>query len=208
MITSLTPNSADALLFDIGRVVLDFDIQRTASAWAERAGSTPAEMMARFVGDETFWRYETGHINDEEFFGLVRQSLGVTLSDAELLAGWNNTFIGEMPGITPLLARAAQHVPLYAFSNTNTAHVAYFSQHYVEPLSHFREIFLSSTIQLRKPHAEAYRHVIAAIGVPAERIVFFDDLADNIEGARACGLQAIHVTSPTSVAEALKALGI
>jgi glucose-1-phosphatase len=67
---------------------------------------------------------------------------------------------------------------------------------------------LSSTIGLRKPDAAAFDHVVKAIGVPAERIVFFDDLADNIEGARARGLVAVLVTSPDDVANALKALGI
>ena len=46
----------------------------------------------------------------------------------------------------------------------------------------------------------AYDHVVKAIGVPASRIVFFDDLAENIEGARARGLTAVHVTSPDDVA--------
>jgi putative hydrolase of the HAD superfamily len=50
--------------------------------------------------------------------------------------------------------------------------------------------------------------VVDSIGVPAKRIVFFDDLAENVEGARACGLTAVHVTSPRDVGDALKALGI
>jgi glucose-1-phosphatase len=50
--------------------------------------------------------------------------------------------------------------------------------------------------------------VIKAIGVAAERIVFFDDLVENIEGARKRGLTAVHVTSPDDVAEALTALGL
>jgi HAD superfamily hydrolase (TIGR01509 family) len=75
-------------------------------------------------------------------------------------------------------------------------------------LGHFRKIFLSSSIGLRKPDAEAYDHVVKAIGVPAPRIVFFDDLAENIEGARARGLTAVHVTSPDDVADALAALAI
>ena len=104
----------------------------------------------------------------------------------------------------------AQHkrLPLYAFSNTNPAHVAHFSQAYAGVLGHFREIFLSSSIGLRKPDAEAYDHVIKAIGVPASRILFFDDSAANIEGARARGLCAIHVTSMDDVARALTALEI
>ena len=61
-------------------------------------------------------------------------------------------------------------------------------QAYADVLGHFREMFLSSTIGLRKPDAAAYDHVVKAIGVPASRIVFFDDLAENIEGARARGL--------------------
>jgi glucose-1-phosphatase len=38
--------------------------------------------------------------------------------------------------------------------------------------------------------------------------VFFDDLADNIAGARAYGLAAVHVKSSEDVAQALTALGI
>jgi putative hydrolase of the HAD superfamily len=113
-----------------------------------------------------------------------------------------------MPGIAELLARAAGHLPLYAFSNTNQQHVDHFSQVHADLLGHFREIYLSSTIGLRKPDHAAYQHVIDAIGVPASRILFFDDLAENIEGARACGLMAVHVTSSADVADALAALGI
>ena len=87
-------------------------------------------------------------------------------------------------------------------------HVAHFSKAYADVLSHFREMFLSSTIGLRKPDAAAYDHVIKEIGVPAARIVFFDDSAENIEGARARGLFAVHVTSTRDVADALAALGI
>ena len=54
---------------------------------------------------------------------------------------------------------------------------------------------MSSTIGLRKPEAEAYDYVVRAIGVSANRIVFFDDTVENIEGARARGLQAVHVKS-------------
>jgi len=134
--------------------------------------------------------------------------LGVELSDAQFLEGWNKIFAGEMPGIAQLLERAAQRLPLYAFSNTNGAHAEHFSQAYADVLGHFREIFLSSSIGLRKPDAAAYDHVVKAIGVPAQRIVFFDDLAENIEGARARGLKAVHVKSAADVAAALEALGI
>jgi putative hydrolase of the HAD superfamily len=205
----LSPGAADALLFDLGRVVLDIDFSKVVACWAGHAGCEPAHLSGRFSWrDEFYQQHEKGEISDAEFFAALRALLGVELSDAQFLQGWNEIFAGEMPGIAPLLQRAAQRLPLYAFSNTNAAHVEHFSETYAGVLGHFREIFLSSAIGLRKPDAAAYDHVVKAIGVPASRIVFFDDLAENIDGARACGLTAVHVTSPDDVAHALAALGI
>jgi HAD superfamily hydrolase (TIGR01549 family) len=204
----LTPGSADALLFDLGRVVINIDFNQTLACWAGHAGRPLAELSGRFGPDETFRRHETGEASDAEFFAALRKTLGIELSDAQFLEGWNAIFAGEMPDMNALLARAAAKLPLYAFSNTNRPHIEHFSKTYAGILGHFREIFLSSTIGLRKPDAAAYDHVVKAIGVPAERIVFFDDLAENIEGARMRGLTAVHVTSPDDVARALTALGI
>ena len=205
----LAPGSADALLFDLGRVVLDIDFSKVLACWAGHAGCEPAQLVERFSTREEFYRrHETGEISDAEFFGALRASLGVAISDAQFLEGWNAIFAGEMPGIAPLLKRAGKRLPLYAFSNTNSAHVEYFSVAHADVLGHFRELFLSSSIGLRKPDAEAFDHVVQAIGVPASRIVFFDDLAENVEGARARGLTAVHVPSPADVAETLAALGI
>jgi putative hydrolase of the HAD superfamily len=208
VVTSLAPGSADALLFDLGRVVINVDFSKAVACWAGHAGCAPDDIVSRYEQDQVYQHHERGTIEDAAFFANLRKTLGITITDDQFLEGWNAIFAGEVEGIAPLLARAAKHLPLYAFSNTNRAHVAHFSTAYAEVLSHFREIFLSSSIGLRKPDAEAYDHVVQAIGVPAERIVFFDDLAANIEGARARGLQAVQVHSSADVAAALDALGI
>lgn len=207
-VTSLSPGSADALLFDLGRVVLDIDFSKAIACWAGHAGCQPEAIVSRYVRDEAYRLHEVGKISDEDYFASLRASLGIGISDAQFLEGWNAIFAGEMPDIAELLPRAAKQMPLYAFSNTNRPHVDYFSREYGELLGHFRALYLSSSIGLRKPDAEAFDHVVTAIGVPAERIVFFDDLAENVEGARVRGLTAVHVTSPRDVGNALKALGI
>jgi putative hydrolase of the HAD superfamily len=206
--TSLTPGSADALLFDLGRVVLDIDFKRAMACWARHGGCDVADITARFSGGEAIRQYESGKIDDATYFAHLRNMLGVDITHEQLLEGWNAIFVGEMPGIAPLLARAARRLPLYALSNTNPPHIAHFSKVHADVLGHFREMYLSSSIGLLKPDAAAYDHVVKAIGSPAQRIVFFDDLADNIQGARAYGLSAVHVKSSEDVAQALTALGI
>jgi glucose-1-phosphatase len=209
MTSRLSPGSADALLFDLGRVVLDIDFSKAVACWAGHAGCAPQSIIARYARDsEAFRLHEMGKISDAAYFDSLRRSLGIAISDAQFLEGWNAIFAGEMPDIAKLLPRAAKHMPLYVFSNTNRPHVEYFSKEYADLLGHFRELYLSSSIGLRKPDAEAFDHVVQSIGVPAGRIVFFDDLAENVEGARARGLTALQVTSPRDVADALTALGI
>lgn len=208
MLPQLNPGSADALLFDLGRVVLDIDFERVLKVWAGHAGCAPADLVDRFVLDEEYHRHECGALDEAGFFDSLRRRLGVPLSDAQLLQGWNAIFVGEMPGIEQQLARAARHLPLYALSNTNPAHVAYFTKTYGSVLRHFREVFLSSEIGHRKPSAAAYQHVMAATGVAPSRMVFFDDLLENVQAAQSHGLIAIQVSASTDIARALDQLGL
>jgi putative hydrolase of the HAD superfamily len=204
----LVPGCADALLFDLGRVVIDIDFDRVLAVWADHAGCAPADLAPRFVLDEVYLRHERGQLDDAAFFEALRDRLGFGLTDAQLLEGWNAIFVGEMPGIAPLLARAARHLPLYALSNTNAPHVMHFSREFAAILGHFRSVFVSSEIGCRKPDPAAYDHVVATTGIAAARIVFFDDLAENIEAARAHGLIGVQVRSSDDVAKALDQLGL
>ncbi len=205
---TLDASSIDALLFDLGRVVLDIDFARVLQVWSDHSNGKPEDIVARFSRGDFYMRHERGEISDADFFAHLRDELEIDITPEQFLEGWNAIFVGAMPGIAELLPKAAMRWPIYAFSNTNPAHVAHFSIAHADLLGHFREMFLSSSIGMRKPEAESFDHVIAAMDVPAERILFFDDLIDNIEGARARGLQTVHVTSPTTVADTLKALGV
>jgi putative hydrolase of the HAD superfamily len=193
----------DALLFDLGKVVIDIDFERVWASWARDAGCTVEKIRRRIGADDAYLRYECGAIPLEEYFTHLRGALGVTLSDAQLLAGWNAIFVGEMPGIAKVLEAAKARFPLYVFSNTNGAHEACWSVDYAGVLSHFKKLFVSSTIGLRKPDRAAFEHVVAEMGVPAARVLFFDDLAENVAGARAAGLQAVQVAGTQDVVAAL-----
>ena len=201
-------NGADALLFDLGRVVIDIDFNLAFAKWAKYARCDHADIVQRFSQDDAYKRYERGEIDADQYFAALRLTLGLEISNAQLLDGWNAIFIGEMPGIAPLLARAARRRPLFVLSNSNREHELCWSGRFAGVLRHFRQIYVSSTIGLRKPEAEAYDYVVRAIGGAAERIVFFDDVLENVDAARACGLQAFQVTSAADVANALAGLAL
>jgi glucose-1-phosphatase len=71
----------------------------------------------------------------------------------------------------------------------------------------FNRVFVSSDIGLRKPERAAFEFIANAIAVPKEAILFFDDLSENVAGARDVGLQAVHVRSSADVRKALLQLG-
>jgi len=200
--------AADALLFDLGRVVIDLDFARAFACWAGHARGDPRLLEEQFRRDLSHHRHEVGEIDTREYFAGLKAAFAVDISYDQFIEGWNAIFIGEMPGMADLLRRAARKLPLYAFTNTNPDHELVWSTRYADILANFKEIFVSSTIRLRKPDAAAVDHVVKAIGVPAERIVFFDEAIENVEGARARGLQVVHVRSSADVAHALDALGL
>ena len=204
----MTLRSIDALLFDLGNVVIRIDFERVFAHWAAHAGCDAARLREKFSHDEPYERHERGEIEAAAYFESLRNSLGVELEDARLLEGWSAIYVGEMPGMRELLARVAPKIPVYAFTNTNRAHAACYTVQFAPVLAHFRKVFVSHEMGLRKPEAAAFAHIAKQIGVPAERILFLDDSLGHVKAARACGLQAVHVTSDDTVRETVAALGL
>ena len=50
---------------------------------------------------------------------------------------------------------------------------------------------LIQEIGQRKPAPEAFLHVVRRMGCAPGQVLFFDDLQENVDGAAACGLQAV-----------------
>lgn len=199
----MTTQRVDALLFDLGRVVMNIEFDRTLAVWAHHSDSDPEILRQRFSEDAAYRAHEVGRIEAADYFDSLRRSLGVDMTDEQWLEGWNALFAGEMPGISALLAELARAVPLFAFSNTNQAHIAYWPGRFDDVLSHFDRVFVSSDIGLRKPDVAAFRHVVGEMGVAPGNVLFFDDVAENADGAVRAGLQAVHVTTPQCVAKAV-----
>jgi glucose-1-phosphatase len=200
------PESVDVLLFDLGGVVIDIDFRRGFANWAHSADRDVEEIATRFSVDAAYEEHERGRLPIHEYLENLRRTLGLALTDDELLAGWNDIWIGVNADIGPLLSLVSDVFPLCAFTNSNPTHQAVWSQRFAELLGIFTSTFVSSEIGHRKPERAAFERVASMIGVPPMSILFFDDGLENVAGARDAGMQAVHVTSPDSVRIALARL--
>lgn len=192
-----------ALLFDLGGVLIELDFERAFAHWAAASGTDVATIRSRFRPDEFYERHETGAIDAARYFASLRESLGLDLDDAAFEAGWGAIFIREAPGIRELLGSLDPEIPRYVFSNTNASHQRVWSAQFAGLLACFREVFVSCELGKRKPTPEAFHAVAQAIDVAPENILFFDDTSDNVRGALAVGMQAVHVQSISDIERAI-----
>ncbi|HET7198523.1 MAG TPA: HAD family phosphatase [Burkholderiales bacterium] len=189
----------DALVFDLGGVLLEVDFRRGLGHWAAAARMPVESLAARWRRDEAYCAHERGELADREYFAHLRSLLGLRIGEAEMLAGWNAVLGEPLPGVERLVGRLARDFPLYVFSNTNPAHVAHFTPRYRPLLGHFTRTVTSCELGERKPEPEAFRRLARLIGAAPGRLAFFDDLEENVAGARRAGLHAFRASSAAEI---------
>lgn len=176
--------NVEALLFDFGGIIIEIDFDRVFARWAELAGVAFERVKARYSHGEAYRAFERGEIDSAAYFASLRGELGIGLDDGAFADGWARVLGPEIHETVAALRRLGRHVPLYLFSNTNALHYPLWSVRHAAALAPFRRQFLSFRMGKRKPDGEAFDAVAGEIGLPPARILFLDDTAANIEGAR------------------------
>jgi putative hydrolase of the HAD superfamily len=67
---------------------------------------------------------------------------------------------------------------------------------------------MSFEMGARKPEAACFRQVLDWLGLPPDRVVYFDDNPENVEAAARLGMAARAVNGPADVARELEFMGI
>ena len=200
--------SPEALLFDLGGVLIDVQPRRILEAWSPHSALDAGALADAFVIDDVYRAHERGEVSDDEFFRHVIERLELDADLETVREGWIAALVAEIAETTALVSAARSQVPCYAFTNTNAAHMDVWQQRFPRVVNAFDRIFASHQIGRRKPDAEAFAEVAEAIGVAPASIVFFDDVAENVRGATAAGMPGVVVTDPADVRNALAALGL
>ena len=154
-------------------------------------------------------RYESGLTSSEEFGREVGALMGFSLSHDEFAAAWSDIFWLNEPVAKLVADLKSRGYTLVLGSNTNELHATHFRRQFAEALGHFDTLVLSYEVGHIKPSAEFYLACARAAEADPADCVFIDDLPENIEGARAAGLQGVLYGGDTdSLRQELAALGV
>jgi len=179
----------EAILFDVGNVLLPFDFARALTRLAaESEVDDPVEVMARI--DQVKLGYEDGQIDRALFLRSVFDVLRYRGTEAAFIAAWEDIFDPNEP-VFALVEQLHGRYPLYLLSNTGDIHREYFFRHY-PVFQCFAGGVYSYEVRLSKPHREIFEATAKQLGIRPAATFFIDDLLPNVEAARACGYHAHH----------------
>ncbi|HOW87892.1 MAG TPA: HAD family phosphatase [Candidatus Omnitrophota bacterium] len=179
-----------AVIFDLGNVLVNYDVQKAARRFSKAGGISQVRIWAHFFLSKFEQAYTRGEISTREFYREACRVFKKNIPYGTFKHYWNDIF-WENPGMDRLLARIKKHYPLYLISNTNKLHFDHIKKHF-RLLRHFKKVFPSHEVGARKPDPKIYRRVLAKIKLEPGETVFIDDMGRFIRSARQVGMHAIH----------------
>ncbi len=187
------------IVFDLGNVLLDLHLNKTEEAFRELLQEDFEDAYIKYEADRLFERLEIGKLSAFEFVKGMRSATEVPLNDDEIIDGWN-ALLGDLPQARlDLIKELSADYKVYLLSNTNAIHIDWLGEYLEEnrgiSLTDFTNMFekhyFSYELQLRKPHAAIYKHLLEDAAINPAETLFIDDREDNTTGAEQLGIQTL-----------------
>lgn len=195
-----------AVIFDLGRVLVNFDFQRGYRALEGLCPYAAAEIPGRIFPGGLVRRFETGLIEPRDFFAQFSELLGLTIDYSRFCEIWTCIFTEALLPES-LLESLAERYRLVLLSNTNPIHFEMIRATFPH-LRHFHQLVLSYEVKAMKPQPEIYCAAIAAARCRADECFFTDDILEYVEGARQSGIDAVQFESREQIERELRTRGL
>lgn len=196
----------NALFFDLGKVLLNFDFGIAKQRIAEKSSLSPEKVESRFFTNPAFILYEKGTITTIEFFQSMSDWLDYNGTLDEMANIFCEIFWEHETNIE-IANKLSKKMPVYLVSNTNEIHVDHFESRHTF-LREFQFLYYSHQIRHRKPEPGYYAYVIEHSRQNPRKSIFIDDLEDNIKGAKKAGFKTIFLTPETDLRKELEKFGV
>ena len=175
------------VVFDLGKVLVDFDYIIAARRIAARAALPPGEIKDLLMHTPWLVRYETGRMTRTELFDEVCRTAGFRGTIKEFSEFFADIFTPIPPMIELHATLRQQGIPTYIFSNTNDLAVEHIRRNFPF-FARFDGYIFSHEIGAMKPDAKMYEALERLAGRRSGEIFYLDDRAENVAaGAGAAG---------------------
>ena len=196
------------LIFDFGKVLLDLNMTENISRMEALLGRSYDVYNQQMP--PIFQLFEKGLCSEEAFY----KELKALSSDREftfedLEDAWNS-LLGDVPDSKmKLLEELRQYHRLVLLSNTNEIHLRGVRQSMgTEKMDYFESLFektyYSCRMGMRKPDAEIFQWILQELKVNLQELLFIDDGAMHIQGARNVGIPAVLYTGQQDLRQLLQ----
>ncbi len=200
-------NNSTVIIFDLGKVLVDFDYTVAAQKIAARSTHAPPDLHAFLGGSSVILQYESGQLTREEFYEAVRRPIGFRGDLAEF-GGYFADIFSEMPGTIALQAELRQRgFETFIFSNTNDLAIEHIRRNFPF-FKNFDGYIFSYEVGEMKPQPKIYEAMEAMTGRRGADLIYLDDRAENVAAGAARGWRAILHESPEKTRQALTNLGV
>lgn len=200
-------NRPDIVVFDLGKVLVDFDYSIAARRIAARSTLAPAAVQDFIDHSPLLFRYETGLLDQRGFFEEVRRETGFAGDLAEFAQFFADIFT-EIPPMVALQARLrGRGVPTFIFSNTNDLAIGHIRRNFPF-FGGFDAYVLSYEHGAMKPEAKLYEVVERVTGRRGGQILYLDDRPENAEAGRARGWEVIQHRDPAESTAVVEKFGL
>jgi len=195
-----------AVIFDLGRVLVNFDFKRGYQALEGLCPYGAAEIPKRLSSNDLVQRFETGLVEPRDFVAQMSAALDLQIDYEHFCRIWNSIFTET---IIPeeMLAGLARRYRLLLLSNTNAIHFE--GMRKTHPmLRHFHHLVLSYEVKAMKPRPEIFRAALGLAGCRPEECFYTDDIAEYVAAARKLGIDAVQFQSFVQLQQELTRRGI
>ena len=157
-------NSFDAIIFDLGGVIINLDYQLTIEAFKKLGIDNFEEMYTQAKQNNLFDDYETGKISSQHFINSLLPFLPSGTSANKVVHAWNAMILDFPSKRLELLDQLNSKYRVFLLSNTNDIHLQAVNRSLANTTdrkleSYFEKVYLSHEVKLRKPHKEIFELV-------------------------------------------------
>ena len=182
------------VVFDLGKVLVDFDYSIAARKVAARSTKSLLNLVYLLSNSSLIVEYECGQVTRQQFFEQVRDAVGFKGDLAEF-GGYFADIFTEIPQMIALHAELRRRgFKTYIFSNTNDLAIEHVERNFPF-FKNFDGYIYSCEVGTMKPDAKIYEAMEKLCRRTGADIIYLDDRLENVQAGLARGWKAfLHET--------------